>query len=343
MNTETANRTLITPQGLIQAHPLPTPTKAFIDRTRTAIKAILTGQDQRQLVIVGPCSIHDTEAALDYATQLKQIADRYQDELLIIMRVYFEKPRTTVGWRGLINDPHLDGSHDIALGLTLARQLLLKINDLGLAAATEFLDPITPLYLTDLVSWGAIGARTTESQLHRQLAASLPMPIGFKNNTDGNIQVAIDAILAAQDPHAYLSVDQQAQPAIIRAPGNPNCHIVLRGGRYGPNYSPEDIQFTSNQLKTHQLTPRLMIDCSHGNSHKNYLQQTQVAEAISNQITLGNKTICGIMLESNLVAGKQSLGNSLVYGQSITDACLSLAETSPILEKLAHAVKRSAS
>lgn len=326
----------------MQALPVSAPIQQFIHRTRKEAKAIIAGPHTKQLVVVGPCSIHDTVAALDYAKQLKTIADQYQDELLIIMRVYFEKPRTTIGWRGLINDPYLDGSHHIAHGLTIARKLLVELNELGMPAATEFLDPMMPLYLADLISWGAIGARTTESQLHRQLAASLDMPIGFKNNTDGNIQVAIDAIQAAQYPHTYLSTNHQGLPSIVQATGNPDCHLVLRGGRTGPNYSPEDIQTTINALQAHQLTARLMIDCSHGNSNKNHWQQAQVAQAVMTQMTLGNQAIAGLMLESNLISGKQPLQQPLVYGQSITDACLSLEETRPLLEKLALTVRRNA-
>ncbi|MHB1220780.1 MAG: 3-deoxy-7-phosphoheptulonate synthase [Gammaproteobacteria bacterium] len=341
MTSETTCRALFTPEELIRALPLSARAKLAIDKTREEAKAIIAGNSQKLLVIVGPCSIHDTKAALDYATQLKEYADQYQDELLIIMRVYFEKPRTTIGWRGLINDPHLDGSHDVAHGLTIARELLIQLNELGMPAATEFLDPMTPLYLADLISWGAIGARTTESQLHRQIAAGLPMPIGFKNNTDGNVQVAIEAIQTAQYPHSYLGMTPNGLPSILHTPGNPNCHVILRGSREQTNYGPDDITSTVNGLNAQQLTPRLMIDCSHGNSHKNHLQQIHVADAVVTQLTLGNQAICGIMLESNLVSGKQHLSNNLIYGLSITDACLSLDETAPLLKKLAAATKRN--
>lgn len=343
MTSETTCRSLFTPEELTRSLPVSAHLKLAINQTRKEANAIIAGHSHKQLVIVGPCSIHDTKAALDYATQLKDYADQYRDELLIIMRVYLEKPRTTIGWRGLINDPHLDGSHDVAHGLTIARKLLLQLNELGMPAATEFLDPITPLYLADLISWGAIGARTTESQLHRQMAAGLPMPIGFKNNTDGNIQVAIEAIETAQYPHTYLGMMQNGLPSILHTSGNPNCHVILRGSREQPNYSPDDIANTAKQLIAQQLTPRLMIDCSHGNSHKNHLQQIHVADSVVTQLTLGNQAICGIMLESNLVSGKQHLSNHLVYGLSITDACLSLDETAPLLKKLAAAIKRNAS
>ncbi len=309
--------------------------------TRTAIHRVLHGEDDRLLVVVGPCSIHDTNAGIEYAKRLLAVRQHLSDDLLIVMRVYFEKPRTTVGWKGLINDPHLDGSYDINLGLEKARQFLLDVNELGMPAGMEFLDTITPQYTADLVSWGAIGARTTESQVHRELASGLSCPVGFKNGTDGGVGVAIDAIKTASSPHRFLSVTKDGQSAIIVTSGNDDCHVILRGGK-APNYAAEHINDVSTQLEKAGLSPKIMIDCSHANSQKKYEQQINVADDIAAQIINGDKRIAGVMLESHLKAGKQAHtpGCELVYGQSITDACLGWEDTEVVLKSLAEAVRQ---
>jgi 3-deoxy-7-phosphoheptulonate synthase len=309
--------------------------------TRTAIHRVLHGEDDRLLVVVGPCSIHDTKAGLEYARRLLAVRQHLSDDLLIVMRVYFEKPRTTVGWKGLINDPHLDGSYDINLGLEKARQFLLDVNELGMPAGMEFLDTITPQYTADLVSWGAIGARTTESQVHRELASGLSCPVGFKNGTDGGVGVAIDAIKTASSPHRFLSVTKEGESAIIVTSGNDDCHIILRGGKV-PNYEAQDIDTVGNQLKEAGLLPKIMVDCSHANSQKQYAQQINVAANIANQMINGEQRIAGVMLESHLKPGKQvhTPGCELVYGQSITDACLGWEDTEHILLQLADAVRQ---
>jgi 3-deoxy-7-phosphoheptulonate synthase len=291
-------------------------------------------------IIVGPCSIHDTKAALEYAGRLQQLADRYRDHLLIVMRTYFEKPRTSVGWKGLINDPDLDESFHINKGLRLARRLLLDINHLGLPTASEFLDTQIPQHIADLTSWVAIGARTTESQVHRELASGLSMPVGFKNTTDGNTRTAADAVLSARSPHWFPSVTKQGVAAIFQTTGNDTCHVILRGGtRTGPNYDPERVRDVCAQLADRGLRERVMIDCSHGNSQKNHLRQAEVVASICEQLAAGSRQIFGAMLESHLVEGRQDYvpGRAPVYGQSITDSCLSLDQTEPLLEQLARA------
>ena len=314
----------------------------LIAKTRLAAGNIVKGEDDRLLVIVGPCSIHDPDAALDYGGRLVKVADRLQDDLVIIMRVYFEKPRTKVGWKGLINDPHLDNSFKINVGLHIARKLLVDLGDIGLPAGSEFLDTITPQFIADLVSWGAIGARTTESQVHRELASGLSMPVGFKNGTDGNIQIAIDAIGAAQSPHHFLSVTKQGISAIVATTGNDCCHLILRGASSGPNFSEAAIKAATKKLRAADVAARVMVDFSHGNSSKDHTRQVVVAEDVCRQLADGSKRICGVMIESNLKAGKQALKDaaSLEYGLSVTDACLSWQMTEPVLESLAEAVRR---
>ncbi len=309
--------------------------------TRAAIHRVLYGEDDRLLVVVGPCSIHDTKAGLEYARRLLAVRQHLSDDLLIVMRVYFEKPRTTVGWKGLINDPNLDGTYDINLGLEKARQFLLDVNELGMPAGMEFLDTITPQYTADLVSWGAIGARTTESQVHRELASGLSCPVGFKNGTDGGVGVAIDAIKTASSPHRFLSVTKDGESAIIVTSGNEDCHVILRGGKT-PNYAANHINQVSSQLQAAGLPAKIMVDCSHANSQKKYEQQINVAEDIADQIINGDNRIAGVMLESHLKAGKQAHtpGCELVYGQSITDACLGWEDTEMVLNNLAKAIRQ---
>jgi 3-deoxy-7-phosphoheptulonate synthase len=340
-------RPLIPPAILLEELPLSELGSLTVARGREEIGRILEGHDDRLVVIVGPCSIHDPEGARDYARRLKAVADRLAPDLFIVMRVYFEKPRTTVGWKGLINDPHLDGSFVINAGLRLARRLLLDLAELGLPAGCEFLDPISPQFTSDLVSWGAIGARTTESQVHRELASGLSMPVGFKNGTDGGIQIAIDAVRSAAHPHSFLGVTEQGLCAIVGTRGNPDCHVILRGGQSGPNYDAASVQKTVSALRDARLIARLMIDTSHGNSEKNHRRQPLVSHEIAAQIAQGESGIFGVMMESFLVDGRQDLRDraSLVYGQSITDACMSWEATVPVLEELAQAVRsrRSAS
>ncbi|MFW5432103.1 MAG: 3-deoxy-7-phosphoheptulonate synthase [Methylophilaceae bacterium] len=309
--------------------------------TRKAVHRILHGEDDRLLVVVGPCSIHDTKAGLAYARRLLEVRKHLANDLLIIMRVYFEKPRTTVGWKGLINDPQLDGSYDINTGLETARQFLLDVNELGMPAAMEFLDTITPQYTADLVSWGAIGARTTESQVHRELASGLSCPVGFKNGTDGGVRVALDAIKTANSPHRFLSVTKDGESAIIITTGNDDCHVILRGGE-APNYDAHHVDAVSKQLADAGLAEVLMIDCSHANSQKQFEQQINVAKNIAEQVSAGDKRIAGVMVESHLNAGKQTHtpGCVLEYGKSITDACLGWNETATLLEGLAEAVRQ---
>lgn len=304
-----------------------------------ALHKILHGMDDRLAVVVGPCSIHDTQAALEYARRLKGVRDRLKGDLEIVMRVYFEKPRTTVGWKGLINDPDLDNSFQINKGVRVARQLLLDINSLGLPAGCEFLDMITPQYIADLVSWGAIGARTTESQVHRELASGLSCPIGFKNGTDGNVKIAIDAIKAASQSHHFLSVTKGGHSAIVSTEGNEDCHVILRGGKT-PNYDAASIQAASQEMSKAGLAPRLMIDASHANSSKNPENQPLVLEDVATQMEAGDSRIVGVMIESHLQAGRQDLieGQPLVYGQSITDGCINWESTVSVLERLAQAV-----
>ncbi len=310
---------------------------------RRQIVDILDGSDDRLVVVVGPCSIHDPIAAREYAGLLKEAIAELSDELMIVMRVYFEKPRTTLGWKGLINDPYFDESFRISDGLRIARRLLLDLADMGVPAGTEFLDMISPQYIADLVSWGAIGARTTESQVHRQLASGLSCPVGFKNGTSGNVQIAIDAILSANHPHTFLGTSESGQAAILLTSGNPDCHVILRGGGHTTNYDSESVASTSEQMKKAGAKPRIMIDFSHANSGKDYRKQGSVCRSVSEQITTSEERhIMGVMIESNLVAGSQSLvhGKALVYGQSITDACIDWTETQILLRELASAVHK---
>ncbi len=314
---------------------------ARIATARAAIGDIVHGRDDRLVVIVGPCSIHDPAAATDYAKRLKQLATAHQDDLLVVMRTYFEKPRTTVGWKGLINDPHLDGSFEINDGLRVARGLLSTLAELDLPAGTEFLDPISPQFVADLVSWGAIGARTTESQVHRELASGLSMPVGFKNGTRGTIKIAVEAVKAARNPHHFLSVTKQGLTAIVETRGNLDCHVILRGGTGKPNYQPEAVSSTADMLTDAGLEPRVMIDCSHANSDKDHEKQAAVAGKVASQVASGTTAVFGVMLESFIVGGRQDAeaGKELTYGQSITDACMSWEATVPVLETLASAVR----
>jgi 3-deoxy-7-phosphoheptulonate synthase len=309
--------------------------------TRNAIHDILHGQDNRLIVITGPCSIHDIDAAKEYASRLKPLIDDYSDDLLIIMRVYFEKPRTTVGWKGLINDPDLDNSFNINKGLRVARQLLLDLNQMGVPAGTEYLDLITPQYVSDLISWGAIGARTTESQVHRELSSGLSCPVGFKNGTYGTTKIAVDAIGAAMRPHHFLSLRKEGNAAIFSTQGNPDCHIILRGGKE-PNYDAESVDNVSKELEAANLPANIMIDLSHANSRKQYETQTDVGNSVAEQIANGDNRIIGTMIESHLVAGRQDVkpDQELVYGQSITDACLGWDSTVGLIKTLADASKR---
>src|SRR5437870_5961301 len=334
-------RPLLPPAILLEELPLSEKGSLVVGRTRKEVTRVLRGEDDRLLVIVGPCSIHDPVAGLDYARRLKKLADELGHDLRIVMRVYFEKPRTTVGWKGLINDPHLDGSFAINEGLRLARRLLLDLVELGLPSGSEFLDPITPQFTSDLVSWGAIGARTTESQVHRELASGLSMPVGFKNGTDGGVQIAIDAIRSSAHPHRFLGVTEQGLCAIVATRGNADCHVILRGGQSGPNYDSLSVQKTVAALRDARLNPRLMIDTSHGNSEKDYRRQPLVARDIAAQLAQGETGIFGVMMESFLVDGRQDLvkPSALVYGQSITDACMGWEMTVPVLLELAEAVR----
>jgi 3-deoxy-7-phosphoheptulonate synthase len=337
-------RPLISPAILMEDLPITEAASDTVAQAREQIAAELWGRgDDRLLVVVGPCSIHDPDAALEYAELLARKRRDLAESLDIVMRIYFEKPRTTVGWKGLINDPHLDGSFAINQGLKAARRLLLDVLALGLPAGTEFLDPITPQFDADLVSWGAIGARTAESQVHRELASGLSMPVGFKNGTAGSVSVAIDGILSARNPHHFLSVTKQGVAAIVATRGNEDCHVILRGGRNGPNYSAQQIADVVEALEKLKLPPRLMVDCSHANSGKDHLKQVGVAEDIAKQIAGGSNAIFGVMIESFLVDGNQRHKEgdpleNLVRGQSITDACLGWEKTEPLLEKLSEAV-----
>ncbi len=331
---------LIAPGVLAEDLPLSDSASAQIDSARRAIAAIMRGEDDRLLVVVGPCSIHDPAAALDYAANLQSTIATYREDLLIVMRVYFEKPRTVVGWKGLINDPARDGSYQINHGLRVARQLLVNVANLGLPTGTEFLDTTLGQYYADAVSWGAIGARTVESQVHRELASGLSMPVGFKNRTDGNVQVAIDAIRSAAQPHWFPSLTREGAPAIMGTTGNADTHLVLRGGTAGPNFSAAHLQSAAALLRQHGLPAHLMVDCSHANSGKDPTKQPAVAAQIAAQITTGDRTIAAVMLESNLIGGAQSLDtNPLVYGRSVTDACLSWEQTLPVFDTLASAVR----
>jgi 3-deoxy-7-phosphoheptulonate synthase len=334
-------RPLLPPAILLEELPLGEAGSLVVGRAREEIIAVLGGGDDRLLVIVGPCSIHDPSAALDYARRLKAEADALAGELRIAMRVYFEKPRTTVGWKGLINDPRLDESFAVNEGLRRARRLLLDLTELGIAAACEFLDPITPQFISDLVAYGAIGARTTESQVHRELASGLSMPVGFKNGTDGGVQIAIDAVRAAGHRHCFIGVTEQGLAGIVSTRGNPDCHVILRGGRGAPNHDAKSVQQILAALGAAGLRQRLVIDASHGNSQKDYRRQPTVAREIAAQIAQGERGIAGVMMESFLVEGRQELSDAgkLTYGQSITDACMSWETTAPVLRELAAAVR----
>ena len=334
-------RPLVAPVILQSDLPLTERATHTVQATRQRIKRILSGEDQRLLVIVGPCSVHDLGAAEEYAGALVQIRERLKAKLEIVMRVYFEKPRTTIGWKGLINDPHLDGSYDINTGLRKARGLLLYLAERGLPAATELLDPVVPQYIADLISWTAIGARTTESQTHREMASGLSMPIGYKNGTDGSVTIAINAMEAASRPHHFLGINRQGHAAIVSTTGNPDGHLVLRGGGSGTNYHPEAIAAAAEALQKADLPHRVMVDCSHGDSNKDYRRQAEVLEAVAGQVQQGGTAVMGVMLESHLVAGSQKIPadlSQLTYGQSITDACIDLDTTEALLEKLAAAV-----
>ena len=344
-NNRIKNLTVLPPpEHLIRFFPIKgSPVETLISRTRKAIQKIIRGQDDRLLAIVGPCSIHDPAAALDYAQRLVKLREQYRDTLEIVMRVYFEKPRTTVGWKGLINDPYLDGSYRIDEGLRIARQLLIDINRMGLPAGSEFLDVISPQYIGDLISWGAIGARTTESQVHRELASGLSAPIGFKNGTDGNIRIATDAIEAAARGHHFLSVHKNGQVAIVATEGNKDCHVILRGGKT-PNYDEQSVQAACTALQAAGLRPSVMIDCSHANSYKTAERQLEVAHAIAQQLADGSHAIFGVMIESHIHGGAQKFTpgkddpRAIEYGKSITDACLGWEETVQMLQILSDAV-----
>jgi 3-deoxy-7-phosphoheptulonate synthase len=329
------------PAHLIRFFPIQgTATECLIAGTRAAIRQILRGESDRLLVVIGPCSIHDPAAAVEYATRLAELRRRLADDLEVVMRVYFEKPRTTVGWKGLINDPYLDGTFRINEGLRIARDVLLRIHQLGVPAGSEFLDTISPQYIGDLISWGAIGARTTESQVHRELASGLSAPIGFKNGTDGNVKVALDAIVAARQQHHFLSVHKNGQVAIVETRGNHDCHLILRGG-HTPNFDAPSVAAACAALASAGLPERVMIDCSHANTSRQFRLQMAVAEGIGEQIALGNRRIIGAMVESHLVEGRQDLrpGTRLVYGQSITDPCLGWEDSVSLLETLAEKVR----
>jgi 3-deoxy-7-phosphoheptulonate synthase len=331
------------PTALKADIPMTETAASLVAQTRDRIRRILRQDDDRLLVIVGPCSIHDVNAAYEYAQKLAPVRHALADKLEIVMRVYFEKPRTTTGWKGLINDPHLDESYDINTGLRLARQLLLDLAQLGIPSATELLDPIIPQYLADLISWSAIGARTTESQTHREMASGLSMPVGFKNSTDGNLLTAVHAVLAASHPHRFLGINADGLASIVATTGNPDCHVILRGGKNGPNYSAADLKKAATELNQQGILPRVMVDCSHGNSSKDYKRQSIVLKDLAEQLKAGSDHCMGVMIESHLVAGNQSIPDDLsqlTYGQSITDACVDFTTTLDMLHTLADSVKQ---
>jgi 3-deoxy-7-phosphoheptulonate synthase len=328
------------PAAIHNQFPISESAATTVANSRTAIHNILHGKDDRLLVIIGPCSVHDPKSAIEYAEKLKVVREQLKDDLEIVMRVYFEKPRTTVGWKGMINDPHLNETFDINEGLKRARKLLLDVNEMGLPAGTEFLDLISPQYVADLISWGAIGARTTESQGHRELSSGLSCPVGFKNGTDGTMRIAVDAMRAAERPHVFMSLTKEGRSAIFNTTGNEDTHIILRGGSR-PNYDQESVAEAANEMESAGLRPNLMIDFSHANSRKQHDKQIEVARDVASQIRRGNNNITGVMIESHLVAGRQDLieGRELVYGQSITDACINWDDSVPVLEQLAAAVR----
>lgn len=338
------NRPLLAPNQLLAKLPLTETAAALVTETRDRIRNIMHNEDHRLLVIVGPCSVHDVDAAYDYAQKLIKLRERFSDQLEIVMRVYFEKPRTSIGWKGLINDPHLDGSYDINEGLRLARKLLLDLSELGLPAATELLDPITPQYIADVIAWTAIGARTTESQTHREMASGLSMPIGFKNNTNGSLQAASNAMLAASQPHHFLGINGDGHASIVSTTGNADGHLVLRGGKQGPNYESIHVESAAQTLAKQNLNPRIMVDCSHANANKDHNRQVTVLDNVAQQVALGSQHLMGVMIESHLVAGNQPIPDdlkALTYGQSITDACVNIDTTATMLGQLAAAVEQS--
>lgn len=337
-------RPLLNPAFIHGELPITEQAAELVGKTRDRIRDILQGKDRRLLVIVGPCSIHDVDAACEYGEKLAKLRTELEDELEIVMRVYFEKPRTTIGWKGLINDPHLDGSYDINTGLRVARKLLLDLAHLGLPSATELLDPIIPQYIADVISWTAIGARTTESQTHREMASGLSMPVGFKNGTDGSLHAAVNAMLAASRPHHFLGINAHGLASIVATTGNPDGHIVLRGGKSGPNYDVDHVEKAAQELAKHGLNQRMMIDCSHDNAAKDHTRQPIALQSVAEQMQAGSPYFLGVMIESHLVAGNQSIPkdlSQLVYGQSITDACVDLPTTAEMLRNLAKAVGKS--
>jgi 3-deoxy-7-phosphoheptulonate synthase len=342
MSLENTNITnlepLVTPEQFKQQHPIDSKIASHVERSRRALRDVLDRKDNRLIVVVGPCSVHDTESAIEYAQRLAKLADDLKNDLLIVMRVYFEKPRTTVGWKGLINDPYLDGSFQIEKGMSLGRELMIKINQLGLPIANEALDPISPQYMQDLISWSAIGARTTESQTHREMASGLSVPIGFKNGTDGGLEVAINALQSASNGHSFLGIDGQGKVSIVHSSGNQYSHIVLRGGGGKTNYDSVNVRLTERELRASNLPVNVMIDCSHANSSKDPELQPLVLDNIAQQILEGNQSIIGVMLESHLKAGNQKLDgdkSSLEYGKSITDGCIDWETTEKSLRQLA--------
>ncbi len=337
-------RPLVSPALLHHELSITPEAAKLVSQVRDRIRHILYNEDRRLLVIVGPCSVHDIDAAYEYGQKLVNLRHELSGQLEILMRVYFEKPRTNVGWKGLINDPHLDGSYDINTGLRLARKLLLDLAHLGLPAATELLDPVTPQYIADLIAWTAIGARTTESQTHREMASGLSMPIGFKNSTDGSLQAAINAMVAASQPHHFLGINHHGLASIVTTTGNPDCHLVLRGGKDGPNFSAGHVTKAAEEMAKLNLNPRLMIDCSHANANKDHTRQVNVLQDVATQVQQGSRHILGLMIESHLKAGNQSIPKNLrelTYGQSITDACVDFETTATMLRQLASAVEPS--
>ena len=337
-------RPLVSPALLHHEFPMTDEAAAVVAEARDRIRHILYNEDRRLLVIVGPCSVHDIDAAYEYGEKLANLRHELSGQLEILMRVYFEKPRTNVGWKGLINDPHLDGSYDINTGLRLARKLLLDLAHLGLPSATELLDPVTPQYIADVISWTAIGARTTESQTHREMASGLSMPIGFKNSTDGSLPAAMNAMLAASQPHHFLGINQSGLASIVTTTGNPDCHLVLRGGKGGPNFSADHVTQAAEEMAGLNLNPRMMVDCSHANANKDHNRQVTVLDDLAQQVEQGSNHILGVMIESHLKAGNQKIPKDLrdmEYGKSITDACVDFETTAKMLRKLAAAVEPS--
>jgi 3-deoxy-7-phosphoheptulonate synthase len=337
-------RPLVSPALLHHECPMTDEAAMVVAETRDRIRNILYNEDRRLLVIVGPCSVHDVDAAYDYGKKLSALRHELSGQLEILMRVYFEKPRTNIGWKGLINDPHLDNSYDINTGLRLARKLLLDLAHMGLPAATELLDPVTPQYIADVIAWTAIGARTTESQTHREMASGLSMPIGFKNSTDGSLQAAINAMVAASQPHHFLGINHHGLSSIVTTTGNPDCHLVLRGGKGGPNFSAAHVAQAAEEMASLNLNPRMMVDCSHANANKDHNRQVSVLDDVARQVAGGSRHILGVMIESHLKSGKQSIPKDLrelTYGQSITDACVDFDTTAAMLRKLAGAVEPS--